>query len=97
MKPPQAGEDERVLTGWKAIAGDCGASVKTVQRAADRLRRGEMDPLPVWEYCGSVIAYPTALRDWRGRQKMGWQKSREVKSRVVGDASRRDKVRLRPR
>jgi len=84
LKPPDRDQDELVLTGWKQIATAMGTSVKTVQRLADRLARGEQDPLPVWAYCDSVIAYPTALRDWRGRQKIAWNKARMVARRELG-------------
>jgi hypothetical protein len=87
LKPPDRDQEEECLTGWKSIALAMGTSVKTVQRLADRLERGEQDPLPVWDYCGSVIAYPTALRDWRGRQKVAWNKARLLARRALADAS----------
>jgi hypothetical protein len=87
LKPPDPEQNEQVITGWKMIALAMGTSVKTVQRLADRLSHGELDPLPVWDYCGSIIAYPTALRDWRGRQKKAWNKARRTGRWGVGDAS----------
>jgi hypothetical protein len=86
LKPPDPEQNEQVLTGWKTIAVAMGTSVKTVQRLADRLSRGEVDPLPVWDYCGSIIAYPTALRDWRGRQKQAWNKARQTTRWEAGGA-----------
>lgn len=86
MRPPDPEQNEQVLTGWKSIAQAMGTSIKTVQRLADRLAHGELDPLPVWDYCGAVIAYPSALRDWRGRQKTAWGKARLIARRALGVA-----------
>lgn len=69
MRPPEATQEERVLSGWKEIAQAMGTNVKRVQRLADR----NIDPLPVWSYVSTVIAYPSALRDWRGRQKIPYR------------------------
>jgi hypothetical protein len=55
---------EQPLTGWKMISADVGLSVQTVWRMARRNR----DPLPVWKYLHTVIAWPSALRDWKLRQ-----------------------------
>lgn len=66
MRPPDNGPEERPIEGWKAIAGEMETSVDTVQRLAKR----NEDPLPIFEYVGRAIAYPSALRDWRQRQKI---------------------------
>lgn len=66
MRPPDAGPEERPIEGWKAIAADMETSVDTVQRLSKR----SDDPLPVFDYVGRAIAYPSALRDWRQRQKI---------------------------
>lgn len=74
MKPPDPEQNEIAIQGWKEIAQAMGTSVKTVQRLADE----SFDPLPVFDYRGQPIAYPTALRDWRGRQKVAWNKARQL-------------------
>jgi hypothetical protein len=59
----RAGGPEVPLEGWPAIAGFIGESEDTAQRRA-RLRT---DRLPVWKYFGTVLAWPSALREWKAR------------------------------
>jgi hypothetical protein len=80
LKPPDATQDEPVLSGWKEIATAMGTSIKTVQRLADE----DFDALPIWDYRGTPIAYPSALRDWRGRQKVAWNKARKLARQALG-------------
>ena len=55
---------EHPIEGWKQIARAVGASERTARRLGQRAR----DPLPVWTYLGRMVAYPSALREWRARQ-----------------------------
>jgi len=57
---------EHPLGGWKTIASAVGLSASAARRVAWRRR----DPLPVWRYLHMVIAYPSALRDWKARQML---------------------------
>ena len=50
--------------GWKAIAAAIGAAPRT----AKRLARRERDPLPAWRYLDTVVAWPSAIREWQARQ-----------------------------
>ena len=80
MRPPDAEQEEKVISGWKEIAVAMGTCVNKARQLAER----NLDPLPVWDYCGTPIAYPTALRDWRGRQKIAWNKASMVARRRLG-------------
>lgn len=82
MKPPDPDQNEHGIQGWKEIATAMGTSVRTVQRLAEE----NMDPLPVWDYRGQPLAYPSALRDWRGRQKVAWNKARLIARHALGVA-----------
>jgi hypothetical protein len=54
---------EPPIEGWKSIAKEVGLSVETAQRRARRKR----DPLPIWKYERSVIAWRSALQQWKAR------------------------------
>lgn len=55
---------ELPLEGWKGIARAVGVSERTARRLGARPR----DPLPVWHYLGRLVAFPSALREWRARE-----------------------------
>ena len=55
---------EKPIEGWKAIAATVELTVPTAWRMARRNR----DPLPVWAYLHTVIAWSSALKEWRSRQ-----------------------------
>ncbi len=55
---------EAPLEGWKAIAEAIGRG----EDAASDLAHREFDPLPVYVYLREVVAWPSAIREWRARQ-----------------------------
>jgi len=54
---------EKPLEGWKAIAQELHLSVETVQRLARRNR----DPLPVWKFIRTIVAWRSAIEQWQAR------------------------------
>ena len=60
---------EEPIEGWKSIAKAVRMSVETAQRRARR----KHDPLPTWKYEHCVIAWPSALRDWKARNLLPLQ------------------------
>jgi hypothetical protein len=60
QEPPK---HEKPIEGWKAIANELDVSVETVQRMARRNR----DPLPVWKFIRTIVAWRSAIQDWKSR------------------------------
>jgi hypothetical protein len=65
MGPNRRGH-EKPVEGWKAIAGLVELTIPTAWRMARRNR----DPMPVWAYLHTVLAWPSALKEWRSRQML---------------------------
>lgn len=60
---------EEPIEGWKSIAREVKLSVETAQRRARR----KVDPLPIWKYERSVIAWRSALQQWKARSLLPLQ------------------------
>lgn len=54
---------EKPIEGWKSIATELDVSVETVQRLARRNR----DPLPVWKFIRTIVAWRSAIEQWKAR------------------------------
>lgn len=57
---------ERPIEGWKTIAAYIGRSIRKTRKLAWT----GADKLPVRFYLGEVIAWPTALDDWKDRHTL---------------------------
>lgn len=83
--PPKA---EPPIEGWKLIAAHVELTVPTAWRMARRNR----DPLPVWSYLHTVIAWPSALTEWRARQILPVPVSDRMKALGDGQEAERDET-----
>jgi hypothetical protein len=61
--------EEVPIEGWKGIAAEIRLSLKVCRRLAWR----NWDPLPVRRFQNIVLAFPTALRDWKARNTLPLQ------------------------
>ncbi len=61
--------DELPVEGWKSIAAEVRLSVKVCRRLAWR----NWDPLPVRRFENIVLAFPSALREWKSRNTLPLQ------------------------
>ena len=77
---------EHPLGGWKTIAAAVGLASSAARRVAWRRR----DPLPVWRYLHMVIAYPSALRDWKARQMLPLPVAQQVEEYENGQRAAHD-------
>lgn len=45
-----------------------GIEAKLSESQACKMAHRTHDPLPCWKYLGKVLAWPSAIREWRARQ-----------------------------
>jgi len=68
-------DTEAPLTGYDAIAKAANLSKTEAWRAA----RDRVDPLPCWVFRKKILAWPSAIREWRARQTLSLKMAAEIR------------------
>lgn len=66
---------EPPIDGYEAIAKEAGLSKTEAWRAA----RDRVDPLPCWQYRNKILAWPSAIREWRARHTLSLKMASEIR------------------